>query len=267
MLEEAHNLLRATSTAQAQESSNLTGKSVEMITSAIAEMRTYGECFIIADQSPSLLDKAAISNTNTKIIMNLPSQEDMRIAAASIGLTDQQEKELSRQKTGVAVVYQKGWEEPVQCQIAYFDECTPYAYSAAPAESTERRAVMQLLLKAYTTSSELRRGELAEMLATLDLASYRKVMIMKILSDDRSLEEELCAKILFALIGEQLLAKASKLNDIKLFNSFITSGIKKLGDIELENAGTFLDMYVKGCSLMNNTAFYDNWLIKKAATN
>lgn len=267
VLEEAHNLLRATSTAQAQESSNLTGKSVEMITSAIAEMRTYGECFIIADQSPSLLDKAAISNTNTKIIMNLPSQEDMRIAAASIGLTDQQEKELSRQKTGVAVVYQKGWEEPVQCQIAYFDECTPYAYSAAPAESTERRAVMQLLLKAYTTSSELRRGELAEMLATLDLASYRKVMIMKILSDDRSLEEELCAKMLFALIGEQLLAKASKLNDIKLFNSFITSGIKKLGDIELENAGTFLDMYVKGCSLMNNTAFYDNWLIKKAATN
>lgn len=67
VLEEAHNLLRASSSVQSQESANLTGKSVEMIASSIAEMRTYGEGFIIADQSPALLDKAAISNTNTKL--------------------------------------------------------------------------------------------------------------------------------------------------------------------------------------------------------
>ena len=55
VLEEAHNLLRRTSTEQSQESSNLQGKSVEMLTNAIAEMRTYGEGFIIADQAPGLL--------------------------------------------------------------------------------------------------------------------------------------------------------------------------------------------------------------------
>ena len=33
--------------------SNVMGKSVEMITNAIAEMRTYGEGFIIVDQSPN----------------------------------------------------------------------------------------------------------------------------------------------------------------------------------------------------------------------
>ena len=65
VLEEAHNLLRATSNVQSQESSNLAGKSVEMLSAAIAEMRTYGESFIIADQSPSLLDRSAISNTQT----------------------------------------------------------------------------------------------------------------------------------------------------------------------------------------------------------
>ena len=60
VLEEAHNLLRRTSDVQAQESANLQGKSVEMLTDAIAEMRTYGEGFVIADQSPGLLDPAVI---------------------------------------------------------------------------------------------------------------------------------------------------------------------------------------------------------------
>lgn len=69
VLEEAHNLLKRTSTEHVSESSNLIGKSVEMLSNAIAEMRTYGEGFIIADQAPAMLDMAAIRNTNTKIIM------------------------------------------------------------------------------------------------------------------------------------------------------------------------------------------------------
>lgn len=39
--------------------------------------------------------------------MNLPNLEDKQIAATSIGLSEQQTNELSRLKTGVAVVYQK----------------------------------------------------------------------------------------------------------------------------------------------------------------
>ena len=34
------------------------GKSVEMLANSIAEMRTYGEGFVIADQAPGLLDMA-----------------------------------------------------------------------------------------------------------------------------------------------------------------------------------------------------------------
>ena len=66
VLEEAHHLLKRTSTEQPAEGGNLLGKSVEMLTSAIAEMRTFGEGFIIVDQAPGLLDLAAIRNTNTK---------------------------------------------------------------------------------------------------------------------------------------------------------------------------------------------------------
>ena len=72
IIEEAHNLLKRTSSEQSADSSNLAGKSVEMISNAIAEMRTYGEGFIIADQAPGLLDMSVIRNTNTKICLRLP---------------------------------------------------------------------------------------------------------------------------------------------------------------------------------------------------
>ena len=80
VLEEAHNLLRRTSAVQTEDGANLLGKSVEMIANSIAEMRSYGEGFIIADQSPGLLDISVIRNTNTKIILRLPEAGDRELA-------------------------------------------------------------------------------------------------------------------------------------------------------------------------------------------
>ena len=88
VLEEAHNLLKRTSTEQSSESSNLLGKSVEMLANSIAEMRTYGEGFIIADQSPGLLDMSVIRNTNTKIIMRLPDFSDRELVGKAAGLSN-----------------------------------------------------------------------------------------------------------------------------------------------------------------------------------
>ena len=120
VLEEAHNLLKRTSTEQSSESANLVGKSVEMLTSAIAEMRTYGESFIIVDQSPGLMDKAVVRNTNTKIVLRLPDQEDRELVGKSMGLNDEQITELSKLEKGVAAVYQNGWEEAVLCKFDRF---------------------------------------------------------------------------------------------------------------------------------------------------
>lgn len=119
VLEEAHNLLKRTSTEQSSESSNLLGKSVEMLSNAIAEVRTYGEGFIIADQAPGLLDMSVIRNTNTKIIMRLPDAEDRELVGKSANLSDDQIKELAKLPTGVAAVYQNNWLEPVLCQVHY----------------------------------------------------------------------------------------------------------------------------------------------------
>ena len=121
ILEEAHNILKRCSQEQSMEGSNVAGKSVEMISNAIAEMRTYGEGFIIVDQSPGAVDISAIRNTNTKIVMRLPEDSDRKIAGKSAAMKDNQVDEIAKLPTGVAVVYQNDWEEPVLCQINMYD--------------------------------------------------------------------------------------------------------------------------------------------------
>ena len=117
VLEEAHNILKRVSTELSQEGSNMAGKSVEMITNAIAEMRTYGEGFVIVDQSPTSVDKAAIKNTNTKIVMRLPDEDDRKVSGKAAGMNDKQIDEIAKLPTGVAVVYQNDWVSPVLCKI------------------------------------------------------------------------------------------------------------------------------------------------------
>jgi hypothetical protein len=134
VLEEAHNLLKRTSTEQSAESSNLAGKSVEMLANSIAEMRTYGEGFIIADQSPGLLDMSVIRNTNTKIIMRLPEQSDRELVGRAANLNDEQIKELSKLECGVAAVYQNDWIEPVLVKVNKCDGVEKqYAYDGSDA--------------------------------------------------------------------------------------------------------------------------------------
>ena len=130
VLEEAHNLLKRTSTEQIAESSNLLGKSVELLANSIAEMRTYGEGFIIADQSPGLLDMSVIRNTNTKIVLRLPDRSDRELVGYSAGLNNEQIDELQKLRRGVAAVYQNDWVEPVLIQVNKCElEETIYDYS------------------------------------------------------------------------------------------------------------------------------------------
>ena len=153
VLEEAHNLLRRTSTEQSQESSNLQGKSVEMLTNAIAEMRTYGEGFLIADQSPGLLDMAVIRNTNTKLILRLPDEGDRLLVGKAAGLNDDQIVELSRLDTGVAAVYQNHWLEPVLCKVEHFKGEKPYEY-VYRALSEAQDPIHKFLMRLFAVSDD-----------------------------------------------------------------------------------------------------------------
>ena len=156
VLEEAHNLLKRTSTEQSAESANLAGKSVEMLTNAIAEMRTYGEGFIIADQAPALLDMAVIRNTNTKIIMRLPDLGDRELVGRAANLNDDQITELAKLPRGVAAVYQNEWVEAVLCNIKYFEK-SDKKYKCPPSSDTQNND--ELNKKRIHVASLLSRGE------------------------------------------------------------------------------------------------------------
>ena len=137
VLEEAHNLLKRTSTEQSQDSGNLLGKSVEILTNAIAEMRTYGEGFIIADQAPGLLDMAVIRNTNTKIIMRLPDLGDRELVGKAANLNDNQIEELAKLPDGVAAVYQNDWLQAVLCKVIHYKNGKSGKFQSNPDKSNE----------------------------------------------------------------------------------------------------------------------------------
>lgn len=147
VLEEAHNILKSSNSKSTVEGGDISGKSVEMISNAIAEMRTYGEGFIIADQSPNAVDISAIRNTNTKIIMRLPEETDRRLAGKSAALKDNQLDEIARLPKGVAVVYQNDWVEPILCQIDKFSgEEKEYINDTAEAQESQNKTAMRLIV-------------------------------------------------------------------------------------------------------------------------
>ncbi|MBO7462774.1 MAG: ATP-binding protein, partial [Bacteroidales bacterium] len=157
VLEEAHNLLKRTNTGQSQEFGNLLGKSVEMLTNAIAEMRTYGEGFIIADQAPGLLDLAVIRNTNTKIIMRLPDLGDRELVGKAAALNDRQIEELAKLPCGVAAVYQNEWVQSVLCKVDKFDTQGKYDYKpnkTEPQDTLKERIEMAQAFCQLSNDSE-----------------------------------------------------------------------------------------------------------------
>lgn len=138
ILEEAHQLLKRTSTEQSMESANIVGRSVEMISTALAEMRFAGEAFIIADQSPGAIDPSAVNNTNTKIVLALPNAADRENVGRAMGLNQEQIDELALLPTGVAAVYQNGWQEAVLVRIPKYQTSTQgFSYDAPPPEDSD----------------------------------------------------------------------------------------------------------------------------------
>lgn len=151
VLEEAHNLLKRTSMEQTGEGANLLGKAVELMANSIAEMRTYGEAFIIVDQTPALLDMAAIRNTNTKIILRLPDQTDRDLVGRAANLDDEQIRELARLERGVAAVYQNDWVEPVLVKISKCEleekRYIPSSTVQLPDRAVARQRILRFLLQ------------------------------------------------------------------------------------------------------------------------
>lgn len=182
VLEEAHHLLKNTSGTE----SDLIGKSVEMLTQTIAEIRTYGEGFIIVDQSPSSVDISAIKNTNTKIVLRTPEANDREAVGRSMGLNPDQVNEIAKLPSGVAAVYQNDWVNPVLTLINKA-EITEQPYIASNAEMQTKRTARTLLIKMLLQSwfglERIPVGSLYNSLNILDLSRDDKTKLQELIAD------------------------------------------------------------------------------------
>ena len=212
VLEEAHNLLKRTSSDQGSDSANLLGKSVEMLANSIAEMRTYGEGFIIADQAPGLLDMAVIRNTNTKIILGLPDLSDRELVGRAASLNDNQIVELSKLKTGVAAVYQNNWLEPILCHIhpCKKDE-TPYKPNELikrENDSLVRAEIVDYLMLPAPKKLEVKTDKLSKLEKTvykLQIASDTKVDLIKYFKEKNPGKiQSLRSKIVYSVFNSEI---------------------------------------------------------------
>jgi DNA helicase HerA-like ATPase len=117
LVEEAHRLLTASKGPASSEAGDPRGKAVSMFTDMLAEMRAYGEGFIIADQIPTKLAPETMKNSNLKIIHRLVAPDDREAAGSCVNLDDWQMKHLNNLTVGLAIVHDEKIGEAVLTRI------------------------------------------------------------------------------------------------------------------------------------------------------
>lgn len=205
VLEEAHNLLKNTSGGE----SELIGKSVEMITNTIAEIRTYGEGFIIVDQSPSSVDIAAIKNTNTKIVLRTPEANDREAVGRSIGLSTAQVNEIAKLPSGVAVVYQNNWISPVLTLVDKANVTEKPFVNKSPitikSVKDSRTDVIRAIMEPWMPGDIIEFSELARSLNCLDISRANRKLLSVMICTYRDHKGHLIWKVSSMGLLKQLL--------------------------------------------------------------
>lgn len=251
ILEEAHNLLKNTRNIQSAGGNSIIAKSVEMITAGIAEMRTYGEGFVIVDQSPTSVDIAAIKNTNTKIVMRLPEKDDCLLAGAAMALNAEQTAELSKLETGVAVVMQNNWTEAVMCKIDKSEHADSQESQVTDIDTLIRfrSVVANAVVNNFILKNGYDESEILEQIENFDINMSKKIemkrYITSIAARLRSLQEavdkqQMIGLALMKILGyEDIFRKAEKMirvtedkrYDAESMQEWRSSLIRKLNEI------------------------------------
>ena len=121
LIEEAHRVLSKPEPGVADSKKY----GVQVFADMIAEVRKYGESFIITDQIPAQLTPEVIKNTNTKIIHKIFAKDDKEIVGNTMALNDKQKDYLSKMKVGEAVMFSQGWDKAVNVKIKMRAEKLP----------------------------------------------------------------------------------------------------------------------------------------------
>ncbi|MHB0877404.1 MAG: ATP-binding protein [Anaerolineae bacterium] len=117
LIEESHRLLKNIPAVLSSESANPRGKAVEMFTDILAEIREYGEGFVIVDQVPAKLTPDALKNTNLKVLHRIVAEDDRESVGNAMNLTAAQKEHIVRLRVGQAVVHNEYLDKPMLLQV------------------------------------------------------------------------------------------------------------------------------------------------------
>lgn len=107
MIEEAHRLLK-----NVAKGGNTRAKTLEFFCNLLAEIRTFGQGIIIADQIPTKIAPDTIKNTNLKIVHRTVALEDREAMGRAMNMNEEQIGDLSSLRRGYAAVYAEGDNRP-----------------------------------------------------------------------------------------------------------------------------------------------------------
>lgn len=117
LIEEAHRLLKNVGLSEQGEHADPRAYSVEKFCNLLAELRSKGESFFIADQSPSKLSPDCIKNTNLKLAHRLLAEDERMLMGRSMALHPEQTEYLAKLKQGYAIVYSEDDYEAVLVRV------------------------------------------------------------------------------------------------------------------------------------------------------
>ncbi len=143
MIEEAHRLLKNVS--EGGEGGNTRAKSVEFFCNLLAEIRTFGQGIIIADQIPTKIASDTIKNTNLKIVHRTVALEDRETIGRAMNMNEEQIAYLSSLRRGYAAVYAEGDSKP---------KCVKLPLVKSYYEKERDEVIIEVQRKVYALSND-----------------------------------------------------------------------------------------------------------------
>lgn len=113
--------------------------------------------------------------------MRLPEEEDCKIAGHSVSLSEQQVDELAKLETGVAVIMQNNWSEPVLAKINQADH--PFEGYEMPVTFKKlkefRSAVLLSLIEQFEMTDEQDISKVIRKIENFDIIPAKKTEMMR----------------------------------------------------------------------------------------
>lgn len=138
VLEEAHRVIPEVPAAQEDGASGSARRiSAELLSSLLAEVRSFGEQVVVVDQSPAKVASDVLRNTNLKIAHRVVHPEDQASLAGALGLPPEDADLLGGLTRGQAVVSTRRETSPQTLRITLAEPfAPPGASQSVPAAPT-----------------------------------------------------------------------------------------------------------------------------------